>query len=1365
MQTTKEELETSKATIARLTGDIDDLQAQVKALSNTGLETVAGDDQPVTIPSLERQIKELQTQLRDAKIENETLEQHLSLARTSGEEYRALCSSIEDRISVVSEQSRKLTEELQESLSAKDRHVEDLEARLTTAERDCANLKDEKTALGRDSDIKIASLDEEINRMRRDLQAANVKLQSAYEENVRVKLDLEKQTLVYKDIQDKYEKELSAHGADVNTLTNVKNELETLKVRITEEEQLHRTMENQLAQTKEDWSTMENSLRNELTRLQESKDELETLNSSLQDQIINLTIRIEAANKPKSEDGEEGDPAAAGASGDTDVQKSSEQWLQLVRYMRREKEIQKTKAEMAEAESARKDGYAKHMEKINEDLKRQLSEARDSSHVSIITSAKQADLLRKVETLSALTDSNRMLREEKETAVKELTELRQKYSTIEVEIGPLREKSSELEQRCEGLLNENTALKQDVGRWRNRASALLEKSNKVNPEEMKKLQVENDNMMRQVQAVTETSKKYQQEIGKLSQQVKLLQQQIMALQNNNLSLQNEKKAMTDEHKRMEEEKEKARADMQSLRLEVSSLKNAQVEKDDNLERMTRELDNAQKQLEEQRGTVKAVKGIARKYKKQFEDMQKGIVSGDSANQDKSATQQDATLEGTGEGTSAGALGDSQREEIARYEQQVKQLQDEIETLKAEADSIKTERIQTEERFKNMVKQLRDKLQATTNQKAELEVQFNECKSKLMGLEVTAEETSSRFAGNLFENNLCLDLIIYRLIIFKNYFSALKSQYEGRLGRLEKENKDLKAATVGNTAEINLSLQAQNEDQKKELDMLKQRLAAVENRYKLQSQSAKVVSPDKLLPVEKAKANIRPLPGPSPKQLTATRPPLTASIRPISMTRKATVSVSAMPTQNQQASSSNVQSAVSAAVIAPVSQAQVSTSTPDQSSGAPESSPQQQLHQLAVNPGSSVPISSAGRQAAAVQPTVTVAPVAVGSAGGVVSGNNDANSGTVPQQSAGGVISSGVPQSQQSSSSTASTSGQSGIGGSSNDTQVGHQDPSTSSAAQMMESEMSDSSEQVSSSEGSTHQNVLTVAPLRSKQHDPQQSSSSTLQHQQPQPGTSKKQGSSSTDQEPSPSSSSLRPTQSSNKRLRDDPHHSHHDEEEDLLSEPDTKRTRVMGSIDREAEALGQQESSNDQMLEEEEEEEEDEREADQGPSNVDDAQVQRSDTTTKQSVGRPVRRDDHDDSDSDVIVIESDDDDAGVTSKATTSSAGKVNPIEDEEVEDLEEEEVDEEEQDDEEDLMEDEEDVDDDDDDDHGDDDDDDGRDGKKMRVDYDDVEGHDGREAESLPHEDDDIREVDEVHDDSQDILDSNDSNLNPVGKKKS
>ncbi|ODN06320.1 Nucleoprotein TPR [Orchesella cincta] len=1314
LQVTKEELENSKATIARLNGEIEDLQSQVKVLSNTTLDTVnASEDQPVTIPALERQIKDLKTQLRDAKIENETMTQHLAVSRQSAEEYRTLCGSIEGQISIVSDTSKQLTEELQQRLEGKDEIIRDIQARLSTSERETASLKDEKDTIVRDFEAKSIALEEEICRMRRDLQAANTKLQTAFEENVQVKSDLQKQTLVYQDIQEKYEKELASHSADVNTLNEMKNELEAVRLKIIDEEQARRNAENQLNQALNDWTSKGNAMKAEMSNLQENKDELEKLNNSLQDQIINLTTRLEAASKPAGESGDD----ASGSVEAEGQQKSSEEWLQLIRYMRREKEIAKTKTEMAEATSSRYENQIIHLQKQIEDLKRELSELQDTSHVSIITSAKQADLLRKVETLSALTDSNRMLREEKDAAVKELEELKQKVAVLDVEIGPLREKSSELEGRCEALLNENTALKQDIGRWRTRAASLLEKSNKVNPEEMKRLQTETDNLTKQVQAVQEVNRKQQLEITRNLLQVKQLQQQTLALQSTNQALQNEKKILTDEHKKVADEKEKLRAEAQTLRLEVSSLKNSQVAKDENIERANKEIENVNKLLEEQKNTVKAVKSIARKYKKQYEDLLK-----EQEGFPKQGQQEGSSAENVNIGDSS-TVTEAQREEIAKYEAQVKQLQEEIETMKRESDTVKTDRGTADERMRAVIKTLREKLSVATAEKADVESKLNEYEAKNISMKNREEENNVRFA-------------------------ALKSQYEGRLVRLEKENKELKATATGNAPEF-AALQQENDDLKKEQEMMKQRVAALENRFKLQSQTSKVASPEKVLPVEKAKANIRPIAGPSPKQAAVARPPLTASIRPISMPRKATVSVSAMPTQNSQASSSNIQSV--SPVVAPVSQAQVSTSTPDQSSSAPESSPQQQMHQsLAVN-ASNVPISSAGRQAAAVQPTVTVAPVAVGL--GVVGSNNSVST------PASGVSGIGGPQQQQGSSGSSS--------GAANDTQAAHQDPSTSSATQIMEeSEMGDSSEQVSSSEGSTHQNILSVAPLRSKQHDAQQSSSSSssIQHQ-PQPGPSTKKQTSTFSEEPSPSSSTLRPTQSTNKRSREDPHHSHHDDEEDLLNEPDTKRTRVMGSIvDREAEALGQQESSNDQMIEEEEEEE-DEQEADQGSSAADDAQVQLSDTTTKESNVRPSGRgNDGHDSDSDVIIIDSEDDDGEVgrtSSKASTSRVMKQLPVEEEEADDVDEEDEevgDEEEQDDEEDLMEEEDDVDEDDED-HGDDDD--GQEGKKMdEEDYDDVEDQEGREAESLEHDDNEIQEVDNSHDDDQDILDSNDSNLNPM-----
>jgi hypothetical protein len=96
---------------------------------------------------------------------------------------------------------------------------------------------------------------------------------------------------------------------------------------------------------------------------------------------------------------------------DGDGDKSNEQWLQLIRFLRREKEIATSKMEMAEAQSERMHLSLKNLEMRHEELKVELGRHGSDNTVGLLTSVKQAELMRKVETLSALSDSNRYFTE------------------------------------------------------------------------------------------------------------------------------------------------------------------------------------------------------------------------------------------------------------------------------------------------------------------------------------------------------------------------------------------------------------------------------------------------------------------------------------------------------------------------------------------------------------------------------------------------------------------------------------------------------------------------------------------------------------------------------------------------------------------------------------------------------------------------------------------------------------------------------------------------------------------------------------------------------------------------------------------
>jgi len=66
----------------------------------------------------------------------------------------------------------------------------------------------------------------------------------------------------------------------------------------------------------------------------------------------------------------------------------------------------KSKLEATQATNQRLESQHKYLQSQFDECQKELKNLQEGSQVSIITSAKQAELLRKVETLSALTDSN-----------------------------------------------------------------------------------------------------------------------------------------------------------------------------------------------------------------------------------------------------------------------------------------------------------------------------------------------------------------------------------------------------------------------------------------------------------------------------------------------------------------------------------------------------------------------------------------------------------------------------------------------------------------------------------------------------------------------------------------------------------------------------------------------------------------------------------------------------------------------------------------------------------------------------------------------------------------------------------------------
>ena len=333
IRTQRKEIEELLAKVSVLTGsNVSAPSTSVPSSSAAGADMAGGADDR----SADRRVKDLSVQLQDTQAECKSLRQQLELARSSLDEYKSLAQAMEEQLNSANATSRNFSDELAERLACKDDIIREIQVKLDNVEKENITLREEKESEAKESESKIKFMTEEINRMRRELQTANSKLQALTEENCTIKADLDRHLQVSKDMQEKYERELALHAQDVKAGGEIKSALDELRSKVDEANRARTQAEEVLQVSRSSWEEREKVLVNEIERMKQNLGELEALNASLQDQLINLTTQMRSLTKPITEVPKEGEEAQVSAA-DTSMNvsftendvTSSEQWLKV----------------------------------------------------------------------------------------------------------------------------------------------------------------------------------------------------------------------------------------------------------------------------------------------------------------------------------------------------------------------------------------------------------------------------------------------------------------------------------------------------------------------------------------------------------------------------------------------------------------------------------------------------------------------------------------------------------------------------------------------------------------------------------------------------------------------------------------------------------------------------------------------------------------------------------------------------------------------------------------------------------------------------------------------------------------------------
>lgn len=185
---------------------------------------------------------------------------------------------------------------------------------------------------------------------------------------------------------------------------------------------------------------------------------------------------------------------------------------EVVRFLRKEKEIVDVQLELSRQEAARLRQSLDYANAAIDKLRTELSEERGKVVAASGSSAQQQDLLEKVQQVNLLRESNATLRQETERAKSRIATLEVQLRTIQTELQPLRERATMAEAELESSREQAKILEEDSKRWQTRVQNILAQYNQQDPEEVRSLKEQ----AAKVDGLVETNQRLQGELAAVS---------------------------------------------------------------------------------------------------------------------------------------------------------------------------------------------------------------------------------------------------------------------------------------------------------------------------------------------------------------------------------------------------------------------------------------------------------------------------------------------------------------------------------------------------------------------------------------------------------------------------------------------------------------------------------------------------------------------------------------------------------------------------------------------------------------------------------------------------------------------------------
>uniref|UniRef100_UPI00358F2151 nucleoprotein TPR isoform X2 n=1 Tax=Myxine glutinosa TaxID=7769 RepID=UPI00358F2151 len=447
---------------------------------------------------------ELLVSLQEARQLETSLRARLEQSAESMRQLRSMCSDLEEALS----QEKQASDATRQALERATEEMHEMAKRLQQALSDADK---EKEAIAEERRIEQQLAHNTINSLRTSSDSLRQQLQEAFESSTQAtsreraaQQECQQQAREATEAQERYQRELILHAADVEALSAARAQLsqagEAAHKAAGEAEGIQIKMEAHSST----WTTQERILKEENQRASARADDLETQNVLLHTQLESLGAQLISL--------QESDRVSVTAADPT----TPEQLLEILRFVRREKDIMEARGELARAEALR---VQQRLEQVENELvvtRTALSTERETTQGEMQSPAQHEDLMRKLETLAVVTDSNRLLREEREGLIQKLKQTTARAERLEGELAPLQQSNRELCERNGQMQAEKRTAEDEIKRWKNRVQIANQAVRTGEAEEVKRLQSERDSIRQRQQQLVEDVARLKAENARLS---------------------------------------------------------------------------------------------------------------------------------------------------------------------------------------------------------------------------------------------------------------------------------------------------------------------------------------------------------------------------------------------------------------------------------------------------------------------------------------------------------------------------------------------------------------------------------------------------------------------------------------------------------------------------------------------------------------------------------------------------------------------------------------------------------------------------------------------------------------------------------